>query len=114
MEQVILLIIFCVIVLTVASMWRIFTKAGKPGWASIIPIYNSVVQLEIVRKPWWWLLLMLIPYVGVVWSVWTMNLLCKSFGKSSAFTIGVIFLPFIFLPILAYGDSTYRGNDNPK
>jgi len=92
-------------------MWRIFIKAGKPGWACIVPVYSNLVLLEIVRKPWWWLLLTLIPYVGLIWLVWKINLLCKSFGKSTSFTMGVLFLPYIFLPILAFGDSTYQSDN---
>jgi hypothetical protein len=105
-----LIIIYVAILgLVLASMWAIFAKAGKPGWAALIPIYNLIVLLEIVGKPWWWLLLMLIPLVNVVFAVWTYNLLSKSFGKSEGFTAGLILLSFIFLPILAFGDARYQG-----
>lgn len=104
-----LIIYFAVIVLLIASMWGIFAKAGKPGWASLIPIYNLIVLLEIVGKPWWWLLLMMIPLVNIILFVWTYNLLSKSFGKSEGFTVGLILLSIIFLPILAFGDATYQG-----
>ena len=107
MEKLLMMILLPIAVLIIACLWKIFQKAGEPGWASIIPIYNSVIQLKIVRKPWWWLLLMLIPYIGFIWAIWAVNLLCKSFGKSEGFTVGVLFLPFIFLPILAFGDATY-------
>lgn len=95
-----------VIVLTIASMWKLYEMAGKPGWSSIVPFYNIIVQLEIIGKPWWWLLLMLIPYVGVIWSIWSLNLFVKSFGKTEGYTIGCIFLPFIFLPMLAFDKDT--------
>jgi hypothetical protein len=105
-----LVIIYVAILgLVLASMWEIFAKAGKPGWAALIPIYNLIVLLEIVGKPWWWLLLMLIPLVNVVFAVWTYNLLSKSFGKSEGFTAGLILLSIIFLPILAFGDAQYQG-----
>jgi hypothetical protein len=105
-----LIIIYVAILgLVLASMWAIFAKAGKPGWAALIPIYNLIVLLEIVGKPWWWLLLMVIPLVNVVFAVWTYNLLSKSFGKSEGFTAGLILLSFIFLPILAFGDARYQG-----
>jgi hypothetical protein len=105
-----LVIIYVAILgLVLASMWTIFAKAGKPGWAALIPIYNLIVLLEIVGKPWWWLLLMVIPLVNVVFAVWTYNLLSKSFGKSEGFTVGLILLSFIFLPILAFGDAQYQG-----
>jgi len=102
-------IYIAIIVLMIVSMWKIFTKAGKPGWACIIPIYNILVLLEIVGKPWWWLLLMLIPFANFVFVIWMVNLLSKSFGHSEGFTIGIIFLSFVFLPILGLGESKYIG-----
>lgn len=98
-----------IIVLLIASMWKTFEKAGKPGWACLIPIYNTIVLLEIVGKPWWWLLLMLIPGVGAIFAIWAINLLSKSFGKGVGFTLGLIFLSFIFYPILGFGDAKYNG-----
>ena len=90
-------------------MWTIFTKAGKPGWAAIIPIYNTIVLLEIVGKPWWWLFLMMIPLVNLVFAIWVINLLSKSFGKSEGFTVGLLFVGIIFYPILAFGGAKYVG-----
>jgi len=98
-----------ILVLYIASMWVVFTKAGKPGWAAIIPIYNIIILLEIIGKPWWWLLLFLIPVVNIVFAIWMLNLLSISFGKGVGFTIGLIFLGFIFLPILAFSDAKYNG-----
>jgi hypothetical protein len=102
-------IYLAIIVLMIVSMWKIYTKAQKPGWACLIPIYNIIVLLEIVGKPWWWLLLMLIPFVNFIFMIWLINLLSKSYGHSEGFTIGILFLPFIFLPILGLGDSKYVG-----
>ena len=95
--------------LMIVSFWKIFTKAQKPGWAAIIPIYNIIVLLEIVGKPWWWLLLMLIPFVKIIFAIWMTNLLSKSFGHGEGFTLGLIFLSIIFYPILGFGDSKYIG-----
>ncbi|MBS2209809.1 hypothetical protein KEM09_00230 [Carboxylicivirga mesophila] len=103
------IIYMAVVVLLIASMWKIFEKAGKPGWACLIPIYNTIVLLEIVGKPWWWLLLMLIPVVNIILLIWVTNLLAKSFGKDVGFTLGLIFLWFIFYPILGFGDAKYQG-----
>jgi hypothetical protein len=98
-----------VFILTVAALWEIFEKAGKPGWAAIILIYNVLVLSEIVGKPWWYLLLCLIPGVNVVIGIWMINLLSLSFGRSTGFTIGLIFLSFIFFPILGFGGNQYKG-----
>ncbi len=99
-------------VILIAAQWKIFEKAGKPGWAVLIPIYNTIVLLEIVGKPWWWILLFLIPGVNLIFSIWMLNLLSKSFGKGVGFTIGLLFLSIVFLPILGFGEAEYIGPDN--
>ena len=96
-----------VLVLLIAGMWRVFQKAGKPGWAAIIPIYNIIVLLQITGKPIWWLILYFIPFVNVVVLVLVCIALARRFGKSVAFAIGLALLPFIFYPILGFGDATY-------
>ncbi len=98
-----------VVIFEIASHWRVYEKAGKPGWASIIPIYNAYVLLQIVGRPWWWLLLMLIPVVNFVVSIIVIFDLAKSFGKGVGFALGIIFLAFIFIPVLAWGDAQYQG-----
>ncbi|MBL7764835.1 MAG: hypothetical protein JNJ58_01985 [Chitinophagaceae bacterium] len=98
-----------IVVFIIACMWKIYEKAGQPGWAAIIPIYNFIILLKIVGKPWWWLLLMLIPIVNYVFIIWTYNLLSKSFGKSEGFTVGLLLLGIIFFPILAFGSAQYIG-----
>ncbi|HEY4326300.1 MAG TPA: DUF5684 domain-containing protein [Mucilaginibacter sp.] len=105
------LIIPCIIVyiVMVAGMWKVFEKAGKPGWAAIIPIYNYIVMLEIVGKPIWWIFLILFPCTSLIFTIWTINLLSKSFGQSEGFTIGLILLSFIFFPILGFGSYQYLG-----
>ncbi|HKM30713.1 MAG: DUF5684 domain-containing protein [Bacteroidales bacterium] len=96
-------------VLVVVSYWLLFKKADKPGWACLIPVYNTLVMLQVVGKPWWWILLLFIPLVNIVFTIWMYNLLSKSFGKRADFTVGLLLLPWIFLPILGLGKSTYTG-----
>lgn len=103
------LIYVVLIVVLIAAMWKIFTKAGKPGWAAIVPIYNVIVLLEIVGKPTWWLVLMLIPFVSTIVGIILMLELAKVFGKSTGFAVGLILLSPIFLPILAFGSAQYQG-----
>ena len=101
---------FVVIVILIAAVWKIFEKACKPGWAALIPLYNVIVLLEIVGKPWWWLLLMIfVPLGQLIWGIWTLNLLSKSFGQNEGFTVGLVFLSFIFYPILGFGNAQYQG-----
>jgi hypothetical protein len=95
-------------ILTIAGMWTVFAKAGQPGWAALIPIYNLYILFKIAGKSGWWLLLLLIPVVNVVvLFLVTMNV-AASFGKGFLYTLGLIFLPFIFYPLLGFGSSTYR------
>ncbi len=101
--------VLLVIVFYIFVYWRIFEKAGKPGWAAIIPIYNTIVLLDIIGKPWWWILLFLIPGVNIVFAIWMLNLLSLSFGRGVGFTLGLIFLSPIFYPILAFGNAEYQG-----
>jgi len=98
-----------IIVIMVVGMWKVFEKAGKPGWAAIIPIYNMIVLIEIVGKPMIWILWLIIPCVNFVFVVWLYNLVAKSFGKSEGFTVGMLIFPYIFWPILGFGSATYLG-----
>lgn len=98
------------IVLMAVSMWKIFVKAGKPGWASIIPIYNIVVWLEIIGRPVWWILLMFIPLVNFIIAIILVVDFAKAFGKSVLFAIfGLLIFPFVGFPMLAFGEAKYVG-----
>lgn len=111
--SILLLVYLGIIVLTVASMWIVFTKADKPGWAALIPIYNTYVMLKIGDNPGWFLLLMLIPIVNL-YALGKMHVgIAKAFGKGVGWGIGLWFLPFVFFPMLAFGDATYRGGGGP-
>jgi len=96
------------IVFYIWVMWRIFEKAGRPGWAAIIPIYNSIVKLQIAGKPVWWFFLYLIPLVNIVIAIIVTVAFARVFGKGGWFAVGLIFLSFIFYPILAFGDAQYQ------
>jgi hypothetical protein len=98
-----------VVVVMIAGIWKVFAKAGKPGWAAIVPIYNYIVMMEIVGRPIWWIVLFFIPIVNfVVWIIIAMDM-AKSYGKEAGFGLGLAFLPFIFYLILGFGSATYRG-----
>jgi hypothetical protein len=102
-----------VVVLMVVSMWKVFVKAGKPGWAAIIPIYNLVVLLEVAERPLWWIILFFIPIADLVVTIIVSLDVARLFGKGAGFGIGLWLLWFIFYPILAFGDAQYRGG-GPK
>lgn len=103
------IIYLAIIIVGIAGMWKTFEKAGKPGWAALIPIYNIYIMIEIVGKPSIWLLWCLIPCVNIVFSIWLINLVSKSFGKEEGFTVGLVLLGFIFWPILGFGSAKYIG-----
>jgi hypothetical protein len=94
-------------VLMIASMWKVFSKAGKPGWAAIIPIYNIIVLLDIAKKPVWWIVLFLIPVVSLIMSIMVAVGVANNFGKGVGFGLGLAFLSPIFYPILAFGSAQY-------
>lgn len=110
----IIIFYIAIIVLLIVAEWKIYVKAAKPGWACIVPIYNTIVLLEIVGKPWWWLFLMMIPGVNIIFAIWVCNLLSKSFGKDEGFTVGLVLLSFIFIPILGFGKAEYIGPAGAK
>lgn len=96
------------VIFMIVSMWKVFEKANKPGWACIVPFYNYMVLGQIAGKPEAWGLLMAIPYAGIVFAIIAWNQVAKRFGKGEGFTVGIILLPFVFIPILAFGDAKYN------
>lgn len=104
-----MIVILLIAIFVIVCTWKIFTKAGQPGWASLIPFYNFYVMFEIACGNGLLFLLMLIPAANLVVQIILYVKLSQSFGYSAAFAIGLIFLPFIFLPILAFGNSRYIG-----
>lgn len=106
---VFLVIYLAILILIIVGGWKMFEKAGQPGWGVLIPIYNAYLVLKIVGRPAWWLILMLIPIVSLVVYIIVIVDLAKSFGKGAGFAIGIFFLSFIFVPILGFGDAEYQG-----
>lgn len=102
------MIFLCLLViLPIASIWQIFVKAGQPGWAALVPIYNLVIMLKIVQRPIWWLALFFVPFVNFVMPLILMYDLARVFGKGIGFTIGLILLGPVFLALLAFGEAQY-------
>jgi uncharacterized membrane protein YhaH (DUF805 family) len=98
-----------VAVLMIAAMWKVFSKAGRPGWAAIIPIVNTYFLCKVAGRPGWWVILMFIPFVNlIIWIIVCIDV-ARNFGKGTGFGIGLAFLGFIFYPILDFGSATYQG-----
>lgn len=114
MNGIWVLLYIAFIVFVIASLWMVFVKAREPGWAAIIPFYNYIVLLRIVGRPIWWIILLIIPIVNVIVWIFIVIDLAHSFGMGGGFAVGLFFLPFIFIPILGFGDATYRGPAGPE
>ncbi len=104
---IIIIALLAAILMTV-SMWKTFKKVGKPGWASLIPIYNTYVMCEIGGKEWWFIFLTFIPVINILATFMIYDGIAKKFGKSTAFSLGMFFVPIIFFPLLAFGKNYYE------
>ncbi len=103
-----LVFVLAIVVFIIAALWKVFVKAGHPGWAAIIPIYNVIIMLKIAGRPLWWIILMFVPLVSIVIMIIVQIDVAKHFGKGAGFGLGLAFLGFIFYPILAWGDAQYQ------
>ncbi|MDV3308794.1 MAG: DUF5684 domain-containing protein [Cyclobacteriaceae bacterium] len=104
-----LLVYLALLIVTVAGVWKTFEKAGKPGWAAIVPIYNIIIMLEIVGKPTWWVVLIFVPLVNLVILIILYHQMSLSFGRGVGMTVLLILLPFVGWPMLGFGDAQYQG-----
>ena len=111
MKGLLLLLVYvAIMVVVIAGMWKVFVKAGKPGWACLIPIYNIYVMTQIAGKPAWFIVLFFIPIANLIAAILVSHGVSTNFGKGVGFTLGLIFLPFIFVPVLGFGDAQYQGS----
>jgi hypothetical protein len=101
------MIIYAVIGLVyVAGIWKVFSKAGEPGWAAIIPIYNLITMVKIAGKPMWWVVLFFIPIANLIAAIIVFIGIAQRFGKGAGFGLGMVFFGFIFWPLLGFGGAT--------
>ena len=112
-STVLLLVWLAIVVFLLAAMWKVFTKAGQPGWGSLIPFYNIYLLMIIAGKPGWWLVLMFVPVVNLVIAIIASIGVAQNFGKGGGFAAGLILLPIVFYPILAFGRAQYQGGNAP-
>ena len=106
-----IILYLAVIIVVIAGIWKAFEKAGQPGWAAIVPIYNIYIMTVIAKRPAWWLVLFLIPIANII-ALFIINIdIAKNFGKDTGFGIGLALLGFIFWPMLGFGNAEYIGAD---
>ncbi len=104
-----IIVYIILVVIVIAGTWRVFTKAGQPGWAVIIPIYNLYVMCRIAGKPGWWLILMFVPLVNIIITGVVSIDIARAFGKGAGFGVGLWLLSFIFYPVLGFSSAQYQG-----
>jgi hypothetical protein len=110
MTGVVVVIYLIVVIFELAALWKVYAKAGQPGWGAIIPIYNAYLLCKIANRPGWWVILLIIPIVNIVIAIIVWHEVSKAFGHGGGFTVGLILLSFIYVPILGFGASQYRGS----
>ncbi len=109
-SPVIWIFYLAIMVFELVALWKIYAKAGQPGWAAIVPIYNIYIWLKIVKMEWWHLLIMLfVPCAAIVYSCILNYKTAMVFGKDTGFGVLCIFFSGIMFPILAFGSSEYVG-----
>ena len=117
----VMIVNLAIMVFMLVSWWIVFKKAGQPGWAILIPIFNLLVMLRVAGKPWWWIFffvaapLAIIPILGLIYVIFLLVMailmlhgVSKNFGKGGGFTVGLILLSFVFVPILAFSKAEYK------
>lgn len=107
--MILLFVVFAVVAFTIVGYWKVFEKAGQPGWAIFVPFYNYYIMTKIAGKPGWWTVLCCIPYVNFIFIIILTIAMVKKFGKSTAYGLGMVFLSPIFIPMLGFGDAQYEG-----
>jgi hypothetical protein len=105
-----LMIILAIVAVAIIGMWKVFEKAGQPGWAALIPLYNGYILLKIAGRPGWWLVLFFVPLANVIVAVILAIDVAKAFGQSPVFGIVFLFLlSGIGYLILGFGNARYIG-----
>lgn len=103
-------LVFLVIWLANGFAWAgLFAKAGHPQWGAFVPFYNTWIMVKIAGRPESHFWLQFIPYAGIYWAILSVNDVAKSFGKDTAYTVGLLFVPVVFASMLSYGQARYRG-----
>ena len=119
----IVLLVFILVFIQIAGMWQVYVKAGEPGWAVLVPIYNAYLLARIGGKPEWMGIVaclagILIPFAGPIigWVLFVIISIgvARSFGKGVLFGLGLCFLSFIFYPILGFGSAETTVGAKPE
>ena len=106
-----LLVELAIFALVIAGLWKLFAKAGRPGWASIIPIYNIIVMQDIVGREAWKIVLLLIPLLNIYFGITLYISFAKAYGKRGIGNyLAILLLGIIFIPLWGFSNEVrYQG-----
>ena len=104
-----MLVVLAIAIVVLVGLWKVFEKAGKPGWGAIVPLYNLYCLFEMTFGTGWLFLLIFVPCVGAIMTIIMWIKLAMAFDKGVGFGIGILFFPFMFVPMLGFGDAQYVG-----
>lgn len=113
LATIVLVLLFAWLVVVLLAGWKLYTKAGQPGWVALIPFLNVFGLLKIVHRPLWWFLLLLIPFVNIVFLVIIFNDLSKAFGHGVGMTVLLVLLTAVGYLVIGFGDSRYQLEPDP-
>ncbi len=105
---IVILFMVAIFLFLIVGMWKVFEKAGQPGWGIFVPIYSAYLMVKIANRPGIWLLFLFIPVVNFVVGIIMMVDIAKNFGKSSMYALGLLLFGFIFFPMLGYSDAQWN------
>lgn len=105
-------VIVVIYIISLFGTWKMYKKAGYPGWGCLIPLYNRYCVYEMAMGKGWWFILEAIPLVNIAVRVFLCMRLAEAFGRGTGFTFGLYFLEPIFMMILGFGDARYGGPKN--
>lgn len=111
MDNVILIVYLLFLIAIIAGLWKAFAKTGAPGWSAIVPILNIYVLVKLSGRPLWWIVLFFIPIVSIIAAIVILIDISKGFGKGIGTALGLIFLGFIFWPMLGFGSAEWEGKE---
>jgi hypothetical protein len=107
--MIVMLVSLGIALVSIAGMWKAFQKAGQPGWAAIVPIYNVYVMIKVAGDPPWWLILLFVPFVNFLIAIVVSIHVAEAFGEGVGFGLGLAVLGFVFWPLLGFGEYDYQG-----
>lgn len=103
-----LIVTLVITLIAIVGWWKLFSKAGYPGFLALIPLVNVVVYIMVGGRPWWWIILMLIPFINIIILFLVHLSVAERYGQGVLYAFGLFFLMPVFAIILGFGPFEYR------